>query len=35
MLREDAVDKALKEADANHRAFVEDLKQKLQTELKV
>ncbi|KFR14268.1 Uncharacterized protein C6orf163, partial [Opisthocomus hoazin] len=34
MLREDAVDKALKEADANHRAFVEDLKQKLQTELK-
>ncbi|KFW10528.1 Uncharacterized protein C6orf163, partial [Eurypyga helias] len=32
--KEDAVDKALKEAAANHSAVVEDLKQKLGTELR-
>ncbi|KFQ85270.1 Uncharacterized protein C6orf163, partial [Phoenicopterus ruber ruber] len=34
MHKEDAVDKALKEAAANHSAFVEDLKQKLGKELR-
>ncbi|KAM6085493.1 uncharacterized protein C6orf163 homolog isoform 2-T2 [Theristicus caerulescens] len=34
MHKEDAVDKALKEAAANHSAFVQDLKQKLGKELK-
>ncbi|XP_074006619.1 uncharacterized protein C6orf163 homolog [Numenius arquata] len=34
MLKEEAVDKALKEASANHSAFVQDLKQKLGEELK-
>lgn len=35
MRKEDAVDKALKEAAANHSAFVQDLKQKLGKELRV
>ncbi|XP_063187186.1 uncharacterized protein C6orf163 homolog [Chroicocephalus ridibundus] len=34
MLKEEAVDKALKEAAANHSAFVQDLKQKLGKELR-
>ncbi|XP_052637521.1 uncharacterized protein C6orf163 homolog [Harpia harpyja] len=34
MHKEDAVDKALKEAAANHSAFVQDLKQKLGKELR-
>ncbi|XP_049674055.1 uncharacterized protein C6orf163 homolog [Accipiter gentilis] len=34
MRKEDAVDKALKEAAANHSAFVQDLKQKLGKELR-
>lgn len=35
MHKEDAVDKALKDAAANHSAFVQDLKQKLEKELRV
>ena len=35
MHKEDAVDKALKEAAADHSAFVQDLKQKLGKELRV
>ncbi|KAM6432683.1 uncharacterized protein C6orf163 homolog [Rhynochetos jubatus] len=34
MYKEDAVDKALEEAAANHSAFIEDLKQNLGTELR-
>lgn len=35
MHKEDAVDKALKEAAANHNTFVQDLKQKLGKEIRV